>query len=155
MHVNVKMTKSRRAKKMVKDKLVRNFVQKFVMLWDYVDEPTLGLDDCFLKGPFKGELLAIVGRDGNYQMYLVAWDSVSDIVDNNLCEAFNSSIAESRFKSIITMLEEIRVNMMTKIVVVKVGNYLVSLFPMLVVLYGILNKILMTTYIGTTTKTHI
>ncbi|MBA0755879.1 hypothetical protein Gogos_019921 [Gossypium gossypioides] len=38
MHVNVKMTKSRRAKKMVKDKLVRNFVQKFVMLWDYVDE---------------------------------------------------------------------------------------------------------------------
>ncbi|MBA0780191.1 hypothetical protein Gotri_004328 [Gossypium trilobum] len=25
----------------------------------------LGLDDCFLKGPFKGELLATVRRDGN------------------------------------------------------------------------------------------
>ncbi|MBA0636029.1 hypothetical protein Godav_000115, partial [Gossypium davidsonii] len=98
MHVNVNMTKCRRAKKMVKDKLVGNFVQKFAMLWDYVDElrlknprstikmavnrvtskspphfkPTLSLDDCFLKGPFKGELLAAVGRDGNYQMYLVA-----------------------------------------------------------------------------------
>ncbi|PPE02099.1 hypothetical protein GOBAR_DD00872 [Gossypium barbadense] len=34
--------------------------------------------------------------------------SMSDIVDNNLCKAFNSSIMESRFKSIIiTMLEEI------------------------------------------------
>ncbi|MBA0871058.1 hypothetical protein Goshw_020736 [Gossypium schwendimanii] len=35
--------------------------------------------------------------------------SVSDIVDNNLCEAFNFCIMESRFKSIITMLEEIRI----------------------------------------------
>ncbi|KAH1107109.1 hypothetical protein J1N35_010877 [Gossypium stocksii] len=42
--------------------------------------------------------------------------SVLDIVDNNICEAFNTSIVESRFKSIITMLEEIRVNMMTRLV---------------------------------------
>ncbi|MBA0664661.1 hypothetical protein Goklo_004629 [Gossypium klotzschianum] len=41
--------------------------------------------------------------------------SVSDIVDNNLCEAFNFSNMESRFKSIITMLEEIRFNMMIRI----------------------------------------
>ncbi|PPE01634.1 hypothetical protein GOBAR_DD01290 [Gossypium barbadense] len=33
---------------------------------------------------------------------------VSDIVNNNLCEAFNFSIAESRFKNIITMLKEIK-----------------------------------------------
>ncbi|PPD73248.1 hypothetical protein GOBAR_DD29830 [Gossypium barbadense] len=38
------------------------------------------------------------------------------IVDNNLCGAFNSSMVESKFKSIITMLEEIIVKMMTKIV---------------------------------------
>ncbi|XVE84958.1 hypothetical protein DITRI_Ditri17bG0053600 [Diplodiscus trichospermus] len=39
-----------------------------------------------------------------------------DIVDNNMYEAFNFSIVEARHKSIITMLEEIRVKMMTKIV---------------------------------------
>ncbi|KAH1083894.1 hypothetical protein J1N35_023655 [Gossypium stocksii] len=39
-----------------------------------------------------------------------------DIVDNNLCEAFNSSIVEARFKSLIRMLEDIRTKMMTRIV---------------------------------------
>ncbi|KAK9003674.1 hypothetical protein V6N11_084308 [Hibiscus sabdariffa] len=42
--------------------------------------------------------------------------ATSDIVDNNMCEAFNSSIIEARYKSIITMLEEIRVKIMTRIV---------------------------------------
>ncbi|MBA0639955.1 hypothetical protein Goklo_022948 [Gossypium klotzschianum] len=41
--------------------------------------------------------------------------SVLDIVDNNLRKAFNSSIVKSIFKSIITILEEIKVKMMTKI----------------------------------------
>ncbi|PPS12691.1 hypothetical protein GOBAR_AA07943 [Gossypium barbadense] len=38
MHVNVNMTRCKRAKKMAKDKLARNFVEEFAMLWDYVDE---------------------------------------------------------------------------------------------------------------------
>ncbi|KAE8698612.1 hypothetical protein F3Y22_tig00110597pilonHSYRG00502 [Hibiscus syriacus] len=198
--------------------------------------PIISVDNCFLKGPFKGILLFVVGRDGNDQMYPIAWavvegeitdswswflnivaadlglddgfgytiisdqhkgieivvndvlprvehrncarhmfsnwtgrkraksyqfvfwqivkstiereweenkdalskiDSVlatelfskkekmwtkafqmmhskSDIVDNNLCEA--SSIADARYKSIITMLEENRVKIMTRIV---------------------------------------
>ena len=42
--------------------------------------------------------------------------SKCDIIDNNLSEAFNSSIVEARQKSIITMLEEIKVKMMTRIV---------------------------------------
>ena len=42
--------------------------------------------------------------------------SKCDIVDNNLSKAFNSCIMEARQKSIITMLEEIRVKMMTRIV---------------------------------------
>ncbi|KAE8661931.1 hypothetical protein F3Y22_tig00113722pilonHSYRG00349 [Hibiscus syriacus] len=42
--------------------------------------------------------------------------SKSDIVGNNLCEAFNSSIVDARYKSIIIMLEEIRVKIMTRIV---------------------------------------
>ncbi|MBA0629361.1 hypothetical protein Godav_023936 [Gossypium davidsonii] len=56
---------------MVKDKLKGNFVEEFAMLWDYADEPILGLDGCFLKGPFMGEKLSIFGRDGNNQMYPV------------------------------------------------------------------------------------
>ncbi|MBA0618602.1 hypothetical protein Godav_027922 [Gossypium davidsonii] len=120
MHVNINMTRCRRAKKTVKDKLVRNFVQEFAMLWDYADElilknprntikmavnrftleslphfkrlyvcfgalkrrwkegcrPILDLDGCFLKGPFKGLLLAVVGKDGNNQMYPVAWANI-------------------------------------------------------------------------------
>ncbi|XP_019183918.1 PREDICTED: uncharacterized protein LOC109178784 [Ipomoea nil] len=31
------------------------------------------LDDCFLKGKLKGEILSAVCRDGNNQMYLIAW----------------------------------------------------------------------------------
>ncbi|XP_050215351.1 uncharacterized protein LOC126666448 [Mercurialis annua] len=33
----------------------------------------IGLDIFFLKGPVKGEILAAVGRDGNNQMFPVAW----------------------------------------------------------------------------------
>ena len=37
----------------------------------------LGLDGCFLKGAVKGEILAAVGRDGNNQMFPVAWSVVT------------------------------------------------------------------------------
>ncbi|MBA0828187.1 hypothetical protein Goarm_012896 [Gossypium armourianum] len=40
----------------------------------------------------------------------------SNIVDKNLCEAFNSSIVEARFKSIIRIFEDIRTKMMSRIV---------------------------------------
>ncbi|MBA0826179.1 hypothetical protein Goarm_011061, partial [Gossypium armourianum] len=89
MHVNVNITRCRRAKKMVKDKLAENFVHEFAknpgstikMAVDRVTpespphfkRPILDLDGCFLKGLFKGELLAIVGKDRNNQIYLVAW----------------------------------------------------------------------------------
>ncbi|KAL4280508.1 hypothetical protein GQ457_03G025190 [Hibiscus cannabinus] len=33
----------------------------------------LSLDGCYLKGDFKGEILAAVGRDGNNQIFPVAW----------------------------------------------------------------------------------
>ncbi|KAH1108200.1 hypothetical protein J1N35_011968 [Gossypium stocksii] len=187
--------------------------------------PFIGLDGCFLKGPFKSEFLTIVGRDANNQIFPIAWVVVeveytnslvwflrllsiddqqkgleiaisgilprvehrnctkhvfanwsgrklwksyecdfwqivkctterewedlcsalekkdkdaydnlmkkspkmwtraflgttykSDIVDNNLCEAFNSSIVKPRFKSIIRMLEDIKTKIMTRIV---------------------------------------
>ena len=36
----------------------------------------LGLDECFLKGAIKGEVLVAVGRDGNNQMFPVSWGVV-------------------------------------------------------------------------------
>lgn len=40
-----------------------------------------------------------------------------DIIDNNLCEAFNGRILSARCKSIISMLKEIRLMMMTRLYV--------------------------------------
>lgn len=34
--------------------------------------PIIGLDPCFLKGPFRGQLMAAIGRDGNNQMFPLA-----------------------------------------------------------------------------------
>lgn len=36
-------------------------------------KPMIGLDGCFLKWQFKGQLLAIVGRDGNNNIYPIAF----------------------------------------------------------------------------------
>ena len=33
----------------------------------------IGFDGCFLKGSCEGELLVIVGRNGNQQMFPIAW----------------------------------------------------------------------------------
>ncbi|KAK8701891.1 hypothetical protein V6N13_020269 [Hibiscus sabdariffa] len=33
----------------------------------------IGVDGCFLKGSLKGEILSIVGRDSNNQIFLIAW----------------------------------------------------------------------------------
>jgi len=35
--------------------------------------PVIGVDGFFLKGPFKEQLLAAVGRDGNDNMYPIAY----------------------------------------------------------------------------------
>jgi len=35
--------------------------------------PLIGLDGCFLKGEFGGQLLTAVGKDGNNQMFPIAY----------------------------------------------------------------------------------
>lgn len=35
--------------------------------------PLIGLDACFLKGEYGGQLMAAVGKDGNNQIYLIAY----------------------------------------------------------------------------------
>jgi hypothetical protein len=34
--------------------------------------PTVSVDACFLKGHYKGQLMAVVGRDANNNMYPIA-----------------------------------------------------------------------------------
>ncbi|XP_059454848.1 uncharacterized protein LOC132185016 [Corylus avellana] len=41
--------------------------------------PFIGVDGCFLKGPFKGQLLSAVGRDGNNNMYPIAFAVVEAV----------------------------------------------------------------------------
>ena len=36
----------------------------------------IGVDGCFLKGPFKGQLLVAIERDGNNNMYPIAFAAV-------------------------------------------------------------------------------
>ena len=45
----------------------------------------IGLDGCFLKGLMKGQLLVAVGRDGNNQMFPIAWT----IVDKETNESWS------------------------------------------------------------------
>ena len=35
--------------------------------------PLMGLDGCFLKGEFGGQLMSVVGKDGNNQMFPIAY----------------------------------------------------------------------------------
>ena len=39
--------------------------------------PIIGVDGCFLKTCCKGELLTAIGRDGNNQMFPIAWAVVN------------------------------------------------------------------------------
>ncbi|KAH0657165.1 hypothetical protein KY285_032047 [Solanum tuberosum] len=94
------------------------------------------------EGVSRGQLLVAVCKDGNNQMLPLAWavveventftwkwfiklvrhdlelgdgtelTTITDIVDNNMAESFNSWILGPRHKTIITMLEEIRIKVM-------------------------------------------
>ncbi|WMV07501.1 hypothetical protein MTR67_000886 [Solanum verrucosum] len=88
----------------------------------------IDFDGCFLKGACKGELLVAIGRNGNQQMFPIAWATVDQetkhswsffinflIQDPNLGTRHGltvmsnlQKILAARHKSIITMLEEIR-----------------------------------------------
>ncbi|KAL2921740.1 Protein FAR1-RELATED SEQUENCE 6 [Bienertia sinuspersici] len=54
--------------------------------------PFFGIDGCFLKGPFGGQLLIAVGRDGNNQMFPIAWACV-EVEDTHTWEWFLELLA--------------------------------------------------------------
>ena len=45
----------------------------------------IGIDGCFITHMCKGELLTAMGRDGNNQMYPIAWAVVDVENKNNWC----------------------------------------------------------------------
>ncbi|XP_071905882.1 uncharacterized protein [Coffea arabica] len=54
-------------------------MDQYERLWDYAAtgflasyRPIIGLDDCFFKGPFGGQLLAALGRDVNDNIFPIA-----------------------------------------------------------------------------------
>ncbi|XP_023741187.1 uncharacterized protein LOC111889284 [Lactuca sativa] len=53
----------------------------------------IGLDGCFLKGQCKGELLTAIGRDGNNQVYPIAW-VVIDVENKDNWEWFIKLLVE-------------------------------------------------------------
>lgn len=59
----------------VPPKFHRLYMSFAVMKKGFLDgcRPVIGVDGCFLKGSFKGILLVAVGRDGNDNMYLIAY----------------------------------------------------------------------------------
>ena len=50
------------------DSLARGFVEGC--------RRVIGLDACFLKSETKGQLMSVVGKDGNNQMFPIAWSVV-------------------------------------------------------------------------------
>nr|XP_043616087.1 uncharacterized protein LOC122588004 [Erigeron canadensis] len=49
--------------------------------WRFGCRKIVALDGCFLKKPCSGELLSAVGRDGNNQVYPIAWAIVNGLIE--------------------------------------------------------------------------
>ncbi|WVZ25424.1 hypothetical protein V8G54_003968 [Vigna mungo] len=67
-----------RAKGIAKDKVEGSFQDQHFISY----RPIIGLDGCFLKGKYGGELLTTVGRDGNEQMLPIAYAIVEVLIED-------------------------------------------------------------------------
>lgn len=54
--------------------------------------PMIGLDGCFLKGLVKGQLLTAIGRDGNNQMFPIAWAVIAGVENTEHWKWFVESL---------------------------------------------------------------
>lgn len=56
-------------------RFVRIFYTLHALLKDFKEgcRPFIGLDGCFLKTEYKGQLLSVVARDGNNSFFSVTW----------------------------------------------------------------------------------
>ncbi|GJZ27994.1 60S ribosomal protein L34 [Tanacetum coccineum] len=61
--------------------------------WNAGCRKVIGLDGCFLKGTCRGELLTAMGRDGNNQMFPIAW-AVVNVENTDNWEWFLACLCE-------------------------------------------------------------
>ncbi|GJW65268.1 vinorine synthase-like protein [Tanacetum coccineum] len=96
--INVSISQCKRAKQRALFDHEGGLIEHYSRLWDYRQQlldtnhamkegwsagcrKVIGLDGCFLKGTVKGELLTAMRRDGNNQMFPIAWVVVN--IENN------------------------------------------------------------------------
>ncbi|XP_010496057.1 PREDICTED: uncharacterized protein LOC104773177 [Camelina sativa] len=65
----------------------------FRKLWPMWCRPIFGIEGCFIKSTFKGQLLAAVGRDANNGLYPIAW-AVVDVEDEENSTWFLSHLKD-------------------------------------------------------------
>ncbi|GKV49092.1 hypothetical protein SLEP1_g55860 [Rubroshorea leprosula] len=108
LRANVNFKKCERAKRMVLKDMEGNYRDEYAMInafgmmyvclkavsdgWKKGCRPIFGVDGCFLKGICKGILLFAVGRDGNNQMYPIAW-VVVELENNDSWQWFMEKLA--------------------------------------------------------------
>ncbi|CAK8531321.1 unnamed protein product [Lathyrus sativus] len=74
-NVGMNRMKAYRAQKTTLSIVEGSFNKKYHRFYDYAHEllrPIIGVDGCFLKGNYGGQILAVVERDPNYQMLPIA-----------------------------------------------------------------------------------
>lgn len=98
-----------------------NFFERFYVCfqackqgWIEGCRPILGLDGCFLKGICKGQILCAIGRDGNNQMFPLAWAVVD--VENKYnwswflrCLKFDLPLKEGEGFTIISDMQKVSI----------------------------------------------
>jgi hypothetical protein len=65
----------KKEKEKLKSMILQSFLREYMFVWRLVRLHLLirGLDACFLKGEYGGQLMAAVGKDGNNQMIPIAY----------------------------------------------------------------------------------
>ncbi|KAL0362126.1 UNVERIFIED_CONTAM: hypothetical protein Scaly_1167800 [Sesamum calycinum] len=103
----------------------RIFLMFAAQIQDFIGgfKPIIGLDACFLKGLFDGQLMAAIGKDGNNQISISVVETnppelwckfkmsdkpKCDMLSNNLSESFDNYIKEEREEPILSLLEMLR-----------------------------------------------
>ncbi|CAL8169030.1 unnamed protein product [Prunus armeniaca] len=104
-HMNVSKHQIYRAKNLSKVIIEGSYVEQYAKLWDYVEKlkkankgSTMIIknkmkDGCHLKGPYTGQVLTVVGIDGNNGLYPVAY-AVVEVESKNWSTSQLSLVCE-------------------------------------------------------------
>nr|KAJ0185495.1 hypothetical protein LSAT_V11C900465470 [Lactuca sativa] len=93
----------RNAKKLALSEVEGSLKEHYAKLWDYTTEirranpdgcrKVIGVDGCFLKGVCRGELLSVVGRDANNNIYPLVW-AIVNVENKRTWKCFLNNLME-------------------------------------------------------------